>query len=396
MLESTSRSADEALLRDALGGTIAPTARIERISREPLGGGSVTGFTVADGDSEPVTVFVDTSGQSVRAETGAVLPDDAGGVAARIWLHPADPHLPALAPAAFGHAATGLLARAGVEAAGAPRIVGYRPGRRAVLRAPTTAEPSWIKVVRPRRAAQIVERHALLRSAGLPVPLVRAWSPEGLLILDDAGGTPAIETEASADLLLDAVDLLRARLGAVPFDDDARAGIVGRIDWYSSRLGSSIATAIAAALHDAVRAEAPRPRVGIHGDLHLGQLFVPDASSAEIIGLIDVDTAGLGDPAEDPAAFLSHLLASTLLSSGMSGRDRLCTIAERATERWAGDVHVRTRTAIQLLGHAVAADDRADPARREGLLALAAWFAAPVGDPGSLPKTLLTPDFGTP
>src|SRR5690606_30011203 len=94
--------------------------------REPLGAGSVTGFQTSD--AEPLLYFVDTSGLPVPAETGWSSGD------ARIWMHPADPHLPALAPVAFEHASEALLARLGIATSSAPQIIAYRPGRRAVLR----------------------------------------------------------------------------------------------------------------------------------------------------------------------------------------------------------------------------------------------------------------------
>ncbi|RZI83558.1 MAG: hypothetical protein EOO67_17240, partial [Microbacterium sp.] len=110
---------------------------LRAFSREPLGTGTVTGFEIrhpagAGGPEIPdgAVAYVDSSQLAVAHETGLVLE----GVA-RVWIHPADPHLPALAPAAYGHAAEVLLGRLGIAAGtGAPQIVGYRPGRRAVLR----------------------------------------------------------------------------------------------------------------------------------------------------------------------------------------------------------------------------------------------------------------------
>lgn len=387
--------ADEALLRDALGDDVGAGAAIARISREPLGAGSVTGFSIdVGGGADAVVGYVDTSAQPVRAETGLALVAADGAVSARVWLHPADPHLPGLAPAAFGHAASGLLARIGIEATGTPAIAAYRPGRRAVLRVPTAGSAAWIKVVRPGRVARIVDLHGLLRAHGLPVPAVRAWSPEGLVILDDAAGIVATEADASADLLLDEVDALRAGLASAPFEAAARTGLAERIDWYAARIGTVAAGALAARIHRALESEVPRPRVGIHGDLHLGQLFVRDARSPDVVGLIDADTAGLGDPAEDAAAFIAHALASTLLSRGMPGEPRLRRISERAIARWGDDPAVRARTAIQLLGHAVGAADRGDEERRDILFDLAESFAS--GDPIAVPKSPLTPGFETP
>ena len=110
-------SAEAALLRDALEIDSA-----EEFSREPLGNGTVAGFHVQDGD-RTVALYVDTSGIAVEAETG--LAQDGVG---RIWTHPADPHLPALATAAFGSAAQTLLARLGIDGCVPARAPGGADG----------------------------------------------------------------------------------------------------------------------------------------------------------------------------------------------------------------------------------------------------------------------------
>ncbi|MGZ8803915.1 MAG: hypothetical protein ACXWZG_01255, partial [Microbacterium sp.] len=120
------------LLAEALG---LDAGLLAARTREPLGSGSVTGFDVA-AEGGDLRYYVDTSRHPVAVETGLALGDPAAPDA-RVWLHPADPHLPALAPAAFGHAAEALLARLGIVARESPSLVAYRPGRRAVLRVAT-------------------------------------------------------------------------------------------------------------------------------------------------------------------------------------------------------------------------------------------------------------------
>ncbi len=370
MTERPVPAADDELLRGALG--LRDGEVVTLLTREPLGDGSVAGFTVGvDAAGSPLVYYVDTSRHAVTAETGVALVRDDGSVDARVWMHPADPHLPALAPAAFGHAAAALLARAGMHGAGAPAIVGYRPGRRAVLRVPTADGDAWIKVVRPRRVQRIVDLHAALSSGGIPVPAVRAWSPEGLVILTAAAGAPAIEADLDPDVLLDAVDRLREALAGIALACPARTSLVQRIDWYAGRIrrvAPERADRIAALLHAAFAAEAERPAVGIHGDLHAGQLFL---EGAEIVGVIDVDTAGRGDPADDAGAFTAHAVATTLMSWGMPGEARMRRLAQRALARWATDAATRARIGAQLLGHAVAAADAGEPERMNTLLTIA-------------------------
>ncbi|MGV9768507.1 phosphotransferase family protein [Microbacterium sp. NPDC003461] len=347
-------------------------AALRLISREPLGrGGSVAGFEVAHDGGATSLAYVDTSGLPVPAETGLVLE----GVA-RVWTHPADPHLPALVPVAFGGALEVLLRRLGIAAEGAPEMVGYRPGRRAVLRVPADGGSAWIKVVRPSRIERVVDAHRALREAGLPVPAVRGWSPDGVLVIDQAEGVAATEVEWHPDALLAEADRLRSAVAAATAPWEARTGVPARLPWYAVRLRGALpgerrrVDALSAAAARELAADAA-PRVVVHGDLHLGQLFLQGTGSdIRISGIIDADTAGLGDAAEDAAAFVSHATASALLTEGMSGLDRIWALAEGARERWRSP-RVGALAVVHLLGHALAAAERADAPRARRLLALA-------------------------
>ena len=368
--------ADTAQLCEALG--VTPDAVALR-HREPLGDGSVAGFEVTAVDGA-ATVFLDSSRLPVPAETGLLHPD---GV--RAWTHPADPHLPALAAVAFESSARTLLARLGVAASAAPEIIGYRPGRRAVLRVGTDAGDVWVKVVRPHRAERIADIHTLLRAHGLPVPAVRAWSPHGLLVLDAAHGAPALDVDLDADVLLDGVADLRQRLAAVPFRVAARTSLTARVPWYARRLASAlpgdgdlVERAVAAASDpDRASTDAAAPERGIHGDLHLGQLFV-EPGTGTVTGLIDVDTAGAGVDADDSAALIAHATASALLSPPAGAERR---VAAAARTRWGHDARVAARTAVQLLGHALGAADGGDPTRARRLLQFAIATASPAAHP---------------
>lgn len=356
-------SAEAALLCDALG---IDADDVREFSREPLGQGTVAGFTVADGDLN-ATVYVDTSGIAVDAETG--LAQDGVG---RIWTHPADPHLPALAAAAFGSAAETLLGRLGITPDAAPVFVAYRPGRRAVLRLESDAGSVWIKIVRPRHVDRIVEAHRSLRLAGVPVPAVRAWSPSGLLVIEAAAGTPATDSPWQAGDLIDAVDKVRTALAGTPATRQARSAALTRVGWYSERI-----EALEPAFTSRVRVVAERleetpnsHETTVHGDLHFGQLFLDD-DARHVSGLIDVDTFGRGDAAEDPAAFLSHAAASLELARNTASEPRLRSLLAEGRARWGGDAAVQGRTAAQLLGHTVAALERGEAVRGERLLSQA-------------------------
>lgn len=384
----TSADADAALLSEALG---LPASVFTPFSREPLGEGSVTGFEVRGADGLPpgggseqaaeslpdgTVAYVDTSRLTVPRETGLVSSD-----LTRVWIHPADPHLPALAPAAYGDAAAVLLARLGADDPGVPQIVGYRPGRRAVLRVATSDGDLWVKVVRPRRIERVVAAHTRLREHGLPVPAVRGWSPEGLLVLESAHGIPATHAPWDPEGLLDAVDELRARLASAPLDWPARTSLASRLPWYAERLMAAMpdqrasVARITAAAHEAVHAATAGEgsEVTVHGDLHLGQLFLDDGGN--VTGLIDVDTAGAGHADEDAAAFLGHAVASALLTERRHGADgphdgagRVWGLAEQARTRWTADPRTAGLAAVHLLGHALGAASGGDTARAAALL----------------------------
>ena len=346
----THLSVEAALLREALEIDSA-----SEFSREPLGDGTVAGFHITDAD-RTIAVYVDTSGIAVAAETG--LAQEGVG---RIWTHPADPHLPALATAAFGSAAETLLARLGIGGVNAPEMVAYRPGRRAVLKIGTAEGDLWIKVVRPRHVERIVQAHRALRDAGVAAPKVRAWSPTGLLVIEAADGTPATHAAWTARDLIDAVERMRAAIAVTPTEHRTRSAALSRVGWYADRLSSldaGLEPRLAAL--GAVLAQTPNSHeITVHGDLHFGQLFL-NASADDITGVIDVDTLGIGDAAEDPAAFLSHAVASWALAVESGSETsavalRLAELVTEATERWGADRAVCGRVAAQLLGHATSA-----------------------------------------
>lgn len=370
---------EHALLVDALG--LGATAGVSLLSREPLGDGSVAGFRVSPPGGEALTYFVDTSRRVVGAETG-ILSGTPDAPDVRVWLHPADPHLPALAPVAFSDAAGALLARLGIEAVGVPELVVYRPGRRAVLRVATSLGSAWVKAVPPDRVAGIVDAHRSLGAAGIPVPVVRGYSDRGLIVWDPATGTPAADSAWTPEGLVEEVDALRRGFAAVRLERPARTGLERRRDWYAERL-PAVLPPDQAEVAEAVVARARRGwrdpvEATVHGDLHFGQLFL--AADLRISGVIDVDTAGVGAPGDDTSAFVAHAIASALLTPAPRDQ-RLWELARLALTRW-GAPGVPARTATHLLGHALGAAEQGDGERARRLLSAAASVS--VGDTEAL------------
>ncbi len=388
------------MLRDALGEQLEGELRI--ISREPFGGGALTGFE--ERGPQARYWYVDTSGKRVEAETGFVL-GDPERPDARIWLHPADPRLPALAPASFPAAAATLMGRLGVSIDRPPELLVYRPGKRAMFRMRAGERETYLKIVRPAASGSIVELQESLRAGGVPVPHITGWSELGIVLTETAAGVPLASrlAELEPERLLDSIDALRERIAAVDTGRAARASLGLRHEWYLARIDAALARAEQPRAAAADPAAAPSAALGehlaavtgivtgadasalvvdeakrrtIHGDLHVGQLFVDPGDASAIASVIDIDTAGLGDPADDEAALVGHLIASIALARRDEGRAAgFRRLLDAAAARWLargrpGLARVVHRTAVHVLAHALAPIERGDLETAEVELAL--------------------------
>lgn len=204
-------------------------------------------------------------------------------------------------------------------------VVGYRAGRRAVVR----SGDGFVKALRPARWVDAVERHRAVAAA-----------------LTACTGTPAIPALLAAD-----VNRATIRFATLPGEPlrvlvaagVARAADVGRrvgsalaawwstpppqclpthgavaeravlARWHEQAVSAGVISGAAAERWAALleRAAAGLGRIGeteplrlLHRDLHAGQVLVtPDGS----VGLLDLDTASRGDPALDLGNLLAHL-----------------------------------------------------------------------------------------
>lgn len=345
---------------------------IRLASLDARGDTFVTGHVVeiidADGIPAQHTVYLDVASDN----PGTVTLESLDGDHLSAWLYPADPALPALAPSVYPGTAAVLLERLGIDTTGLTvAVLAYRPGKRAVVRATTPSRTLFLKIVRPDKVDALRERHETWAAQGVPVPRVAAWAPEGLLALEPLEGIESIAVLERADpeALLTAIDGLSDHIARVPSTRRARASLVTRLDWYRTRLTQlapdSINT-IADTCDTIARVwseSAPLPhRVTIHGDLHLGQLFVEPEHPTDIVGVLDIDTAGLGDPADDAAALVAHLIASAHLMDRLGRADQAARarhVAETFHAQWSrpndrGFVgRARAIAATHLLGHAL-------------------------------------------
>lgn len=357
----------------------APLIDWRATHNEPARKGNLLGFEVNLGteQNEPQThtIFIETDPDTEPRDGVLLLEQPDTGKRIAVWVYPNDPALPALAATVFSESASVLLGRLGVTMENPTlTVLAYRPGKRAVIRVESGDERVYLKVVRPGKAAAIVERHTAFLNAGVTVPHVIGWSDEGLIALTELAGHEAQKVPTALDEnFLARVRGLAALLETVPSTERARESLVDRLDWYRKRLAAMLpdnATALDA-LADDIRQQLAEGRRGdislvtIHGDLHAGQIFIgssAEGNGAEITGLLDIDTSGLGDPADDSAAFYAHLLvlANHLRNAGKRDTaNHVENLAQSWRDGWMRDgdpgyvARARAIAATHLLGHAL-------------------------------------------
>ena len=292
--------------------------------------------------------------------TGQVVTLDSPEYAFRVWQHPHDPVLRS-APEAFSpDAVAGWLATAGVASGGVELVaLAYRPMRRAVLRAAVGDQSWFVKVQRPKRHLEYLERMALLAPAGITPPVV-AVPAAGVSIPAAAPGVSLAVAVARwsmhGDVEPDAGSLLHL-LGRLP---GGVRGLPARRD-HVVRLGLALESAsvelpgradeIAALGERLVAADAdavPGPVVATHGDFYEANIFTVDGRA---VSVIDIESVGPGHLVDDLATLLAHLVALPDLSA--THYARVPELVDRWFEEFAQVVDgptLRARTAGLLLG----------------------------------------------
>lgn len=347
-----------------------------RLHAEASRNGFTTGYEIeleaVDGSRELHCVYIENEPGSGDRDGVMHLRDEATGDVMAVWLYPRDPELPTLPAAVYPAAAAVLLERLGLDATGLSlEVAAYRPGKRAVIRMDTTAGTVYLKVVKPTAVEQLRARHELWRSSSVPVPGVLAWAPDGLIALEKLSGVEAITVVPSicgSDDFVDALSALTDRIAAIESDSPARPSLASRLEWYERRLIALFPDAETGIRSTRQRIESRLRRAGppsrlvtIHGDLHLAQLFVDPVEPHRIIGILDIDTAGIGDPADDAAALWAHLVVTAehraaepeLAASTQQLADRFRGRWERSADPGFAD-RAGPIAAAQLLGHALA------------------------------------------
>ncbi|MGY1916308.1 phosphotransferase [Blastococcus sp. SYSU DS0973] len=258
--------------------------------------------------------------EHLAATTGAAIPPGAAVVEGEVegtpvtvglWRWPLDPALPGLGWATSAAGVAERLGSLGIDV-GAPqlRLRAYRPGRRAVVEVSSPHGRWFLKVVRPTAVADLVARHAAL-GAAVPVPRVLASTGDGVVVLPGLPGTPMrTALTGDPDQLPDppALDALLDRLPAVDGSGRRRApDSSARVRSHATVVGTvcpvlvprleRLTAAVAAGAGD-------HPVVPVHGDFYESQLLV---EGGQVVGLLDVDTAGPGARIDDWATLVAHL-----------------------------------------------------------------------------------------
>ncbi|GEK80655.1 phosphotransferase [Agrococcus baldri] len=340
---------------------------------EPVNEGFIVGYACGvrtpQDTIERVTIYVNTSPSAPTDEQTVEL-TDAAGRRLTAWVYPQDPSLPSLPAVSYPEAAGVVLAKFGIAAEGASlRMEAYRPGKRAVLRVDTATDSWFAKVVHPTLASTIHDLHERFLHAGVPVPRSLGFSDAGLVLLGELQGVPAIDVFERIDRprFARGLDELTRHIATVPVTIGARESLARRVGWYAERMEETapVFARQTGRLAQAVReryASTPVPApVTIHGDLHLGQIFVDEQDPSAITGILDIDTAGRGDPADDRGALFGHVVVSALeRAPSTEAAVALSAFADELQAGWQGDARVSAIAATHLLGHALANAGRGD------------------------------------
>lgn len=249
-----------------------------------------------------------------------------------VWIYPRDPDLPGLIRAAYPEQLADLINARSL--AGRPiepselnvRMIGYRPRRRAVVKAQVGDVVFYVKVLRSKVFDDVLLRHRLLRDAGLPAPEVLAATDDHLLVLRQLPGRPlataifASEPPCSADDLINILDAMPQAVADLerrpPWSDAVAhyATIVSQAMPSEEARLSWLVDEITAGLRGFPLGNEPT-----HGDFHEGQLYV---AGGRIVGMLDIDTVGPGRRADDLACLIAHLSTVQGMNTDQEARVR--------------------------------------------------------------------------
>jgi hypothetical protein len=300
-----------------------------------------------------------TTGSRIPAGAAVVAGEHRGeSVEVGIWSWPWDPALPALPTASNPVLLAEEFREFGLSTAATldirPRA--YLPSQRAVLEVHDGRFRWFVKVVRPSAVATLCHRHDLA-CRHVPVPPVLASTPDGLIVLPQAHGTPLRTLIVDGDAALPAPAVLESVLDALPVELmtlPPQPSHLQLVDWHAEALRCVAAAepAVLSRLAEVVEAlhsvEArPAEMVPAHGDFYEGQLL---AEGGRVTAVLDVDNAGPGERSDEWATLLAHLSALALDTTGRETATGYADAVLAHTQRRVPAQQLRQRTAAALLG----------------------------------------------
>jgi streptomycin 6-kinase len=300
-----------------------------------------------------------TTGSRIPAGA-AVVAGEYGGepVEVGIWAWPRDPALPALPTASNPVLLAELFREFGLSKAATLDIrpCGYLPSRHAVLEVRDNRFRWFVKVVWPSAVADLRHRHDIA-CRNVPVPPVLAATPNGVIVLPEATGTPLQTLIIDGDAALPSPEALESVLDALPAELmtlTPEPSHLQMVDYYAGVLRCVAAdepmvlTRLAEVVEGLHSVEVqPEEIVPVHGDFHEAQLF---ADNGRVTTILDIDTAGPGERSDEWATLLAHLSALALDTAGRETAPGYADAILAHAARRVPAKQLRQRTAAALLG----------------------------------------------
>ena len=299
-----------------------------------------------------------TTGMMVAA-SGMATPDgttvvESGDIRIAVWRFPDDPFLPGLAPASDPPRTADLLTRLGIPADTVHiRTRAYRAGRRAVVQAGSAEGTIYIKVLRPGRIAALQQVHVEL-APHLPIPRSLGWSqPLGIVAMQALAGTTLRHSLQTGATELPSPEALNDLLDQFPAPSAGAKVVPGayqRAEDHARLLRAVLPTA-AQQLESVVAGvsmdDYDAPAMAVHGDFHSSQLLIDEG---RIVGLVDVDTAGLGRRVDDLANIIGQLATVASVAEKPAPIDEYRALLLDDFSQRTDPASLRSRVAAVILG----------------------------------------------
>jgi hypothetical protein len=344
------------------GGGRLVSWQLDHVDANPRRSTTATFHVVVDWPhgrkEELIGVSARVDGRTRSDERAVIFGDGTREVA--VWLYPDDPDLPGLHRAAFPDRFAAALSDLGTL--GRPvrpdqvrlELIGYRPRRRAVVKAvvdgPYGPEVFFVKALRERSFAGVLGRHQLLLDAGLPAPRIAAATADFLLVLRELPGRPlatALFDDAPpirADDLVAVLDAMPAQVTTL----DRHRPWADAVEQYARMVSAALPEAKPTLdrMVDRIRnglAGIPEGNEPTHGDFYEAQLFV---NQGRVSGILDIDTIGPGRRADDLACLVAHLATVQRMNADQAARvQRLITEWLPVFDRRVDPIELRLRAA---------------------------------------------------